>query len=146
VPTTQLTESLQIWGRGLSPRSRNQEKTQNETVLDTQKVLVLDDDRDSGQHVCDVAEGLGIECFSTTDPMTFLESVTESTTLIFLDLVLPYSGGIELLEKLGQMHCSARIVLMSGADPRVLETMDGWGRPSASTVSVIFISHFAFKN
>lgn len=111
--------------------------------MDTQKVLVLDDDRDSCQVVRDVAEALGIVCFATTDPVTFLESVTQSTTLIFLDLVLPHSGGIELLEKLSNMHCLARIVLMSGADPRVLENMGQWGKTLG--LNVIGFLHKPFR-
>jgi len=90
------------------------------------RVLVLDDDRDSGQIVNDAAEGMGIPCFTTTDPITFLESITPDTTLIFLDLVMPEIDGIELLRILGQRRCSANIVLMSGADKRILETAEEW--------------------
>jgi len=96
--------------------------------LDTQKVLVLDDDRDFGQLVYDLAQTHGMDCFITTDSMTFLESVAPSTTLIFLDLVLPHSGGVEVMEKLSRMKCFTPIVLMSGADLGVLETMEEWGK------------------
>jgi CheY-like chemotaxis protein len=93
-----------------------------------QQVLVLDDDRDSGQLVRDVAEGLGLGCLATTDPMTFLESVTKDAAVVFLDLVMPYSGGIELLEELSRMRFGASIVLMSGADPRTLDATGEWAK------------------
>ena len=101
------------------------------------RVLVLDDDRDSGHIVRDAAQGMGIPCFATTDPMTFLESVTPETTLIFLDLVMPELDGIELLRILGQRSCKANIVLMSGADKRILQTAEEW----AETLGLSIVGH-----
>jgi EAL domain-containing protein (putative c-di-GMP-specific phosphodiesterase class I) len=91
--------------------------------------MVLDDDSDSGQFVAEVAEGMGLSCLATTDPMRFLEYLTPETTLIFLDLVMPDIDGVEMLRTLGQRHCKANIVLMSGADKRIMETIEEMAGP-----------------
>jgi EAL domain-containing protein (putative c-di-GMP-specific phosphodiesterase class I)/CheY-like chemotaxis protein len=90
----------------------------------THRVMVLDDDPDSSQFVADVAETMKLGCLATTDPMRFLESITPDTTLIFLDLVMPDIDGVEMLRTLGQRHCKANIILMSGADHRIMETIE----------------------
>jgi EAL domain-containing protein (putative c-di-GMP-specific phosphodiesterase class I)/FixJ family two-component response regulator len=95
----------------------------------TQRVMVLDDEADSGQIVVDVAEGMGIGCMATTDPMRFLECLTAETTLIFLDLVMPYVDGVEMLRTLAQRNCKANIVLMSGADCRIMESVQEMEAP-----------------
>jgi len=56
--------------------------------------------------------------------MRFLESLTSDTTLIFLDLVMPHVDGVEMLRVLSQRHCKAKIILMSGADCRIMETVE----------------------
>ncbi|HEY4382245.1 MAG TPA: response regulator [Acidobacteriaceae bacterium] len=90
--------------------------------------MVLDDDHASGRFVSDAAEGMGLGCLATTDPMTLLDSVRPDTALIFLDIVMPHVDGIELLKMLSHNGCTARIVLMSGADTRILETTEEWGK------------------
>jgi CheY-like chemotaxis protein len=103
-------------------------------VNPTYRVLVLDDDRDLGQFVSEAAETMGLSCLATTDPMTLLDSITPDTNLILLDLVIPQLDGIELLRMLGQMQCKANIVIMSGADTRILEAAEEWGKTLGLTI------------
>jgi len=102
-----------------------------------ERILVIDDDHDSGQFVIDAAEAKGIECIATATAGDFLEHLSADTTLIFLDIVMPEIDGIELLRMLGQAGCSAGIVLMSGADNRVMETAREW----AETIGLPIIGH-----
>jgi EAL domain-containing protein (putative c-di-GMP-specific phosphodiesterase class I)/ActR/RegA family two-component response regulator len=102
-----------------------------------ERILVIDDDQDSGQFVIDAAEAKGIECVATTTASDFLDHLSADTTLIFLDLVMPEVDGIELLRMLGQARCSAGIVLMSGVDKRVMETAKEW----AQTLDLSIIGH-----
>jgi len=88
------------------------------------RVMVLDDDPDSAQFVADAAEAMGSRCVATTDPMRFLELLTPDTTLIFLDIVMPHVDGVEILRTLGQRQCKASIILMSGADYRIMEAVE----------------------
>jgi EAL domain-containing protein (putative c-di-GMP-specific phosphodiesterase class I)/FixJ family two-component response regulator len=106
-------------------------------MMRVERILVIDDDHDSGQFVIDAAEAKGIECIATATAGDFLEHLSADTTLIFLDIVMPEIDGIELLRMLGQAGCSAGIVLMSGADNRVMETAREW----AETIGLPIIGH-----
>jgi len=100
----------------------------------TERILVLDDDHLVGQFVSEAARAIGLSCLATQNPMTLLDCVTPDTTLIFLDLVSPHADGIELLRILSQIPCKANIVLMSGADARVLEATEEWGKTLGLTI------------
>jgi CheY-like chemotaxis protein len=50
---------------------------------------------------------------------------------------MPEIDGIELLRMLGQARCSARVVLMSGVDNRVMETAKEW----AEAIGLTIIGH-----
>lgn len=106
-------------------------------MMRVERILVIDDDHDSGQFVIDAAEAKGIECIATATAGDFLEHLSADTTLIFLDIVMPEIDGIELLRMLGQAGCTAGIVLMSGADNRVMETAREW----AETIGLPIIGH-----
>jgi EAL domain-containing protein (putative c-di-GMP-specific phosphodiesterase class I)/ActR/RegA family two-component response regulator len=90
----------------------------------TQKILIIDDNRDLCEFIAAAADVFGWECKTTSTPGAFLESLTPDTTLILLDLMIPEMDGIELLRLLGQQKCSSGIVLMSGVGKRILETAD----------------------
>jgi EAL domain-containing protein (putative c-di-GMP-specific phosphodiesterase class I)/CheY-like chemotaxis protein len=88
------------------------------------KILVIDDQPDVGDLIAAVAEGLGLECVVTTEASAVLKFYTPDTALILLDLMMPDMDGIEVLRLLGENHCTARIVLMSGINKRVMETAE----------------------
>jgi EAL domain-containing protein (putative c-di-GMP-specific phosphodiesterase class I) len=90
----------------------------------TQRILVIDDEPDIGELIAHTAQTMGLQCTATTDPTTFLEAVGPDTTLIILDLMMPYIDGIELLRILAADKYKHGIVLMSGIDRRVIETAE----------------------
>ena len=89
-----------------------------------QSILVIDDDLGIGEFISSVALSLGLRCTITVDANEFLEALTPETTLILLDLVMPYIDGIELLRLLGEQKCKAGFVLMSGMDRRIIESAE----------------------
>lgn len=101
------------------------------------RILVLDDHVESGQFVRDAAEGMGMHCLATTSHLELLKYLTPKTSLVFLDLVMPEVDGIELLKILGERQCKANIILISGADRRILETAQEW----ASTLGLSVTGH-----
>jgi EAL domain-containing protein (putative c-di-GMP-specific phosphodiesterase class I)/FixJ family two-component response regulator len=90
----------------------------------TQSILIIDDDSDLGEIVCATAQDIGWQAKATTNVPEFLDCLTPQTTLIFLDLMMPQTDGIELLRLLAQQQCSAGIVLMSGVGKRLLDTAE----------------------
>ncbi|MFP5237051.1 MAG: EAL domain-containing protein [Acidobacteriota bacterium] len=87
-------------------------------------MLVLDDDPDIGELVEATASGLGIDCVVTHAVSDFLNGLVPEIDLILLDLVLPDIDGIEVLRSLGERHCHADVILMSGLDKRVIESAE----------------------
>jgi EAL domain-containing protein (putative c-di-GMP-specific phosphodiesterase class I)/ActR/RegA family two-component response regulator len=88
------------------------------------RILIIDDDPEIGEFVSCAAHDLNLNCAATTDATTLLNLVAPDTTLIFLDLMMPDVDGIEVLRMLGEKHCTASIVLISGIDKRVIEAAE----------------------
>jgi EAL domain-containing protein (putative c-di-GMP-specific phosphodiesterase class I)/CheY-like chemotaxis protein len=93
-------------------------------MVSKQRILVIDDDVDTGELVSAVASTMGFQCTATIDPKTFQEQLAPGITLILLDLVMPEMDGIQLLRLLGERKCKASIVLMSGLGKRILESAE----------------------
>ena len=88
------------------------------------RVLVIDDERDVGTFIAFASHAMGFVCTATIDAGTFLKELTPETTLIFLDLMMPKTDGVEMLRLLSQQECRVPIVLMSGVGSRILETAE----------------------
>jgi len=105
--------------------------------MNSQKVLMIDDDIDVCALVSSTAGDMGVVCICTTEASAFFEALTPDITLILLDLVMPDTDGIEILRQLGQQHCTANIVVMSGIGQRVIETAEAL----AATLGLSIIGH-----
>ena len=90
---------------------------------DEPRLLVVDDEPDICRIVCHVAVSLGLEAksASTRDEFQTISS-TFNPDIIVLDLQLPGSDGVEILEHLAKTNSDAQILLISGLDKRVLAT------------------------
>jgi EAL domain-containing protein (putative c-di-GMP-specific phosphodiesterase class I)/FixJ family two-component response regulator len=87
-------------------------------------ILAIDDDPDFCDLITDTAEAKGLACTATTKPDDFLAALTPLTSLILIDLMMPEMDGIELLRRLGERHCKANVVLISGVGKRIIEVAE----------------------
>jgi EAL domain-containing protein (putative c-di-GMP-specific phosphodiesterase class I)/CheY-like chemotaxis protein len=101
------------------------------------RVVLIDDDRVVGEIVSALAKAMGLQCDITRTPEDFFARIGPDTTLILLDLLMPEMDGIEILRLLGERHCKARIVLMSGINIRVIET----AKKLAQSLGLVVIGH-----
>src|SRR3712207_7523787 len=86
------------------------------------RLLVLDDDMDVARIVARVAQSAGFATRITSEPEQFLEEVARwNPTHIALDLVMPRMDGVEVMRRLSELGCRARLILTSGVGTRVLE-------------------------
>jgi EAL domain-containing protein (putative c-di-GMP-specific phosphodiesterase class I) len=86
------------------------------------RLLVLDDDMDVARIIARVAQGSGFETRITAGPEQFLEEVAQwSPTHIALDLVMPRMDGVEVMRRLAELGCRARLIVTSGVGTRVLD-------------------------
>ncbi|NDV92022.1 EAL domain-containing protein [Alteromonas sp. 345S023] len=84
-------------------------------------VLILDDEPDIALAFSRVAETVGYKSSFTVNPADFLKRVVdECPSHILLDLQMPDMDGVEVLRHLAAMGCKAKIILISGFDPRVV--------------------------
>jgi EAL domain-containing protein (putative c-di-GMP-specific phosphodiesterase class I)/CheY-like chemotaxis protein len=101
------------------------------------RVVLIDDDRVVGEIVSALASAMGLQCDITRTPEDFFDRIGPDTDLILLDLVMPEMDGIEILRLLGERHCKARIVLMSGINIRVIET----AKKLAQSLGLVVVGH-----
>ena len=91
--------------------------------MNSNRLLVIDDEPGICEFITEVAEGVGFEAKATTTPDDFRTVYrTFSPTAIILDLVMPETDGVELLRFLADDHCRAQVLVASGVDPKVLAT------------------------
>lgn len=87
------------------------------------RMLVVDDDAKMCDLVDSVADDLDFETAKSTTFKAFKNLCHEfCPDLIVMDLSMPEGDGIELLRFLSAEHSKAMIVLISGVDPKILNT------------------------
>lgn len=76
----------------------------------------------------DVAEGVGFEVSVVSTAEAFHECIRNAAPdVIVLDLSMPSDDGIQLMRSLGEEKTLAKVLLISGADKRVLATAQRLG-------------------
>lgn len=86
-------------------------------------LAVIDDEPAITALIGRVAQSCGYEVFATSDADAFKRSIAEHEPgVICIDLAMPGTDGIELLRFLGHAKCQSRLLIISGFDPRMLES------------------------
>ena len=101
---------------------RQRNDVSSETI-DVPHLIVVDDEENFAEYICEVATSLGFKTTSFATPADFLAAQLSGNEIIFLDLYMPNINGIELIRHLAGLQCSpASVVLMSGADASILKS------------------------
>jgi len=86
------------------------------------RLLIIDDEPAVGQVIRSIAETMGFEARYTADPDTFFHTMEEwRPTHVAVDLVMPDMDGVEVMVRLAEHRCGARIIITSGVGSRVLD-------------------------
>lgn len=97
--------------------------------MSSKRLLIVDDELEFGQFVRKVAEGMDLEVEVTTQATHFKESYeTFDPTVIVLDVVMPETDGIDLVNWLADRHYRGKLVIVTGFTPHYADM--------ASTLSV----------
>lgn len=86
------------------------------------RLLLVDDELSVAKFLAHAAEECGFEAIVTVTAESFRSQYKLlAPDRVVLDLALPGSDGVELLRFLAEERCTARVILVSGFDQRVLE-------------------------
>jgi len=92
------------------------------------KLVVIDDDDLITELVIEAAQQVGFMGAAANDFETFKEILGRiQPDLILIDLVMPQVDGIQVLRYLASQNCTSNILLMSGFDPKVVQTAQRLG-------------------
>lgn len=92
------------------------------------RVLVIDDDPGVAAVIGRIARRSGFDVIVTADPADFRQRVRAwRPGIIILDLAMPETDGVELLRYLADERVTARILIVSGFDRKVLEAAQHLG-------------------
>lgn len=86
------------------------------------KMIVVDDEPDMAQLVCDIADRVGFNTEQYHHAEDFINAYSVDADVIALDLMMPNVDGVELIRFLAEQQCAAQLVLISGFDSGVLHS------------------------
>lgn len=96
---------------------------------DLNRLLIMDDEPEMRDFFRDVSTGLGYVTAEAGDKAEFDSAYDRlQPNVIILDLTMPEIDGVEILRDLAQRGSSARVILASGQDERILNTALRLGR------------------
>ncbi|MEQ8397597.1 EAL domain-containing response regulator [Thalassobaculum sp.] len=93
--------------------------------MSSRNLLVVDDEPDLGALVRDAATELDYSAVAVDSSDEFKRCYNPSIDTVVLDLALPGTDGIELIRFLADQSSRASVILMSGCDPRVMNSARG---------------------
>jgi EAL domain-containing protein (putative c-di-GMP-specific phosphodiesterase class I)/CheY-like chemotaxis protein len=93
------------------------------------RLLIIDDDPDVADLVSSAARRTGYEVEAKTEPAPFLDRLSIwQPTVVMLDLQMPIIDGVELLRTLGGRRTTAKIIIASGVEGRVVDAARRLGK------------------
>ncbi len=92
------------------------------------KIIIMDDEVQYANFILDVAKTLNLDCTVTTTADDFMNLFNPNITLIFLDLNIPGTNGIDLLKFIESKQGKCDIILMSGVEDRIMESAEAFAK------------------
>lgn len=102
------------------------EQRQLGEVVNSDCVLIIDDDKDLCSELADFVETIGLETVMVHDGITGLSVLSELLPKVALiDVQMPGMNGIDVVKEVRGKHPEVSLVLMSGADKTELDELFG---------------------
>ena len=78
------------------------------------KVLVVDDEDGVRNTLSEFIEKLGYEALSASDGEEALEKMKEGPDVVLLDIMMPDTDGMEILDRIKEMSPSTDVIMVTG--------------------------------
>ena len=105
-------------------------------------MLVIDDDPAVMSIVAGIGRMAGFDVRECNCECDLDDCLATATDLIILDLVMPVVDGVEIIERLAHNRSSARLILVSGQDRRVLASASRLATAHGLKVAAVFAKPF----
>lgn len=107
------------------------------------KVLVIDDEESYCLLLANMISGLGYKVMTSNQAESVhLEEMNEHD-VIFIDMMMPVMDGLKVLDVISSHNINSAIVLMSGADNKVLANAEAMAKESG--LRLIGVLHKPFR-
>jgi CheY-like chemotaxis protein len=115
-------------------------------MLDERRLLVVDDEPANGRLVEAVARELGYSVRLTSQVADFQrEFAAFAPTVVVVDIVMPDSDGIEVVQWLAAQATPARVVLATGYDLSYAKAAEMIGVNKGLTVAAVLSKPFSLE-
>ena len=88
------------------------------------KILVIDDNQELCEVICDSLDAYGHDTQYITDTTTLQDEILKSSDVIFLDLCIPDVDGFELIQELSKKNITSELIFMSGSAMNILRSAE----------------------
>ena len=78
------------------------------------KILVVDDEDGVRNTLSEFIEKLGYEALSASDGGEALEKMKEGPDVVLLDIMMPDTDGMEILDRIKEMSPSTDVIMVTG--------------------------------
>lgn len=104
--------------------------------MSTNRILIADDEPDYAEIIASIAEEIGFNVTLVHDGSEVVQRVSAvDPDVIVLDLRMPGSDGVEILNSLSTNGCTSQIILISGLGKRTLNSVETVGREKKLNVA-----------
>lgn len=110
-------------------------------------LFVVDDEPDVANIVAEIAQIVGFKTTTVRSAKELwkLRNGHADPDVIVLDLIMPETDGIEILQRLATENCASKLVLVSGFDERYLESAQTLAAAYDLNVTHCFTKPFDFE-
>lgn len=106
--------------------------------MSAEKLLIVDDEPDFAEFVRTVAADMGFDVTVTSRGDAFKKAYFEENPgVLVLDIIMPYTDGIELLMWLAEQNCTSKIIIATGYTEDYGLLAEKLGKASGLAMSVV---------
>jgi CheY-like chemotaxis protein len=93
-------------------------------------MVSIDDARGVREIIVELGVMAGFDCIEASGPKQISAALDQNPDLIVLDMTMPDMDGFEVIWELSRRQSTARLIILSGFDPRILRAAEAIAKTS----------------